>query len=103
MSKECQKNYQRQRREGVFNQLEKLNDKMDKIEELINNTNSIEIELQGESMKWSYFDIQEFIKTVGDIAMEKYNKNIGSLSAMERQKYERLDIYRKIFVCLQWK
>jgi hypothetical protein len=57
-------NYQRERREGVFKLLEKLNTRLDKIEELINNNKTIKIELQDETMEWSHTDIQEFIKTV---------------------------------------
>jgi hypothetical protein len=96
------KNYQREKREAVYKELEKLNSKLDKIEELINDKNSVELELQGENMELSFTDIRYFIKTVGEIAMNKYKRKIDNVPSLERQKYERLDLYNKIFTCLRW-
>jgi hypothetical protein len=100
--KEYFKNYQREKREGVYKQLERINARIDSLENLLNDKNNVEIEMQGESIDWSFTDIKCFLKQVGDIAEDKYNKNINNLSPKEKQKYFRLDKYRQILESLRW-
>jgi hypothetical protein len=96
------RNYQREKREGIDKQLKKISERLDSIEDLFNDQNTIEIEIQGETSEWSYNDIKEFMKEIGDISQEKYNKYIHSLNPKEKQKYNRIDKYRQILECLKW-
>jgi hypothetical protein len=101
-NKEYFKNYQREKREGVYKQLEKINARIDSLENVLNDKNTVEIEIQGETNDWSFTDIKCFLKQVGDIAEEKYNKNINNLSPKDKQRYFRLDKYRQILESLRW-
>jgi hypothetical protein len=96
------RNYQREKREGIDKQLKKINERLDSLEDLFNEKNTIEIEIQGETSEWSFNDIKSFINEVGDISKKKYNKYIHSLIPKEKQKYNRLDKYRQILECLKW-
>jgi homoserine trans-succinylase len=43
-----------------------------------------------------------FLKEIGEISQEKYNKYINTLIPREKQKYNRLDKYNQILQCLKW-
>jgi hypothetical protein len=96
------RNYQREKREGIDKPLKKINDRLDSLEDLFNDKNTIEIKVQGETSDWSYTDIKSFINEVGEISKEKYNNYINSLIPKEKQKYNRLDKYNQILECLKW-
>jgi uncharacterized protein YbcC (UPF0753/DUF2309 family) len=85
------KNYQREKREGVYMQLDKINQRIDTLESLLNDKNSIEIEMNGDTFEWSFTDIKCFLKHIGNISEEKFNKKINFLSAKDKQKYFQMD------------
>jgi hypothetical protein len=96
------RNYQREKREGIDKQLKKISERLDSLEDLFSDKNTIDIEIQGETSEWSFNDIRSFINEVGNISKEKYNKYIHSLIPKEKQKYNRLDKYSQILECLKW-
>jgi hypothetical protein len=101
-SKDYFKNYQREKREGIDKQLKKINDRLDSLENLLNDKNTIEIEIQGEKSDLSYTDIKEFMKEIGEISELKYNRHFNTLNPKEKQKYNRLDKFSQILQCLRW-
>jgi hypothetical protein len=100
--KEYQHNYQHEKREGVYKQLEKINRRLDTLEELFDDKKTMQITMQEDTSEWSFSDIKCFIKQVGEIASEKYNKKFATLSPKDMQKYFQLDKYSQIYNCLKW-
>jgi hypothetical protein len=96
------KNYQREKREGVHTQLDKINKRLDTLESLLNDKKSIEIEINGDTFDWSFTDIKCFLKHIGNISEEKFNKKINFLSAKDKQKYFQLDKSSQILQTLRW-
>jgi hypothetical protein len=100
--KEYNKNYHKEKRIGVYKQLEKLTEKLDGVIDLIRDKTIVNIEFQGEEMEWTINDIKSFIKSVGEIAEDKYNKNINKFNQKDQQRYYRLDKYRQALESLKW-
>jgi septal ring factor EnvC (AmiA/AmiB activator) len=107
------KNYQREKREAAYTQLDKINSelarqrssidkRLDTLESLLSDINSMEIEMNGDTFDWTFTEIKRFLKQVGNISEEKFNKKINLLSAKDKQKYFQLDKSSQILQSLKW-